>query len=378
MTPAELKAKLTTEQITQFVSVGLEAGDYKTDNEGNFIFRTRCHNAPGEGSYKLYYYPESMMFHCYTECSASFDIYGLISKVCDCDFYQAFLTLQRYFGYDIFNGFEEKVVTLTPDWDILQRLDNDKTRVESEKLPAIQENILELFGGPAVPYEWLKEGITAQAMLKFGIRVDTGNWKIIIPHRDIDGRLIGIRGRSFDEIDLENGRKYMPICVEGHVYKHPLGHNLYGLFENKETIRRLKKVVVFEAEKSVLLCEGYYPGNNYSVACCGSSLSTEQIDLLLGLGVEKITLAFDRENDLDRNSVLTKSYESKLLKIIQPFAKYMDTNVVFDYNGLVGYKDSPADRGKETLERLLSQKIRINPITVSARVRKGSVLFETR
>lgn len=378
MTPAELKSQLTTEQIIQFVSVGLEAGDYKIDNEGNPIFRTRCHNAPGEGNYKLYYYPESKMFHCYTECSASFDIYGLICKVHNCDFYKAFLTLRQYFGYDIYRGFGEQAVTLTPDWDILQRLDNDKTRTSVEQLPVIQENILELFGSPAVPREWLKEGITAEAMTKFGIRVDTGNWKIIIPHRDINGHLVGIRGRSFDETDLENGRKYMPVCIEGQVYKHPLGHNLYGLFENQDTIRRLKKVVVFEAEKSVLLCEGYYPGNNYSVACCGSSLSSEQIDLLLGLGVEKITLAFDRENDLDKDSQLTKIYETKLLKIIQPFAKFMDANVVFDYNGLVGYKDSPADRGKETLEKLLKQKIHINPISISARLKKGSVFYEAR
>ena len=56
----------------------------------------------------------------------------------------------------------------------------------------------------------------------------------------------------------------------------------------------------------------------------------------------------------------------------------MDANVVFDYNGLVGYKDSPADRGKETFEKLLKQKIHINPISISARLKKGSVFYETR
>ena len=60
--------------------------------------------------------------------------------------------------------------------------------------------------------------------------------KIIIPHFDVNGRLVGIRGRALDEWEIENIGKYMPVQVEGVWYSHPLSFNLYGLFQNRKNI----------------------------------------------------------------------------------------------------------------------------------------------
>ena len=95
---------------------------------------------------------------------------------------------------------------------------------------------------------------------------------------------------------------------------------------------------------------------------CGSALSQTQINLLLGLGVEEIILAFDKENDNDPASEQTLKYESKLLRLVQPYASLFDMYVVFDYDNLLELKDSPIDKGKEIFEQLLSKKIYISSI----------------
>ena len=44
------------------------------------IFPTCCHNLTG-GSPKLYYYKNTHLFKCFTDCAASFDIFDLIIKM---------------------------------------------------------------------------------------------------------------------------------------------------------------------------------------------------------------------------------------------------------------------------------------------------------
>ena len=49
-------------------------------------------------------------------------------------------------------------------------------------------------------------------------------------------------------------------------------------------------------EKSCLLYKTYFGlDNDISVACCGSSLSAYQIQLLIEAGAEEIIVAFDRQ-----------------------------------------------------------------------------------
>ena len=53
-------------------------GDPQIMNFG-FISATICHNPPGEGSHKLYWYKNTSLFHCYTGCDEpNFDIFELI------------------------------------------------------------------------------------------------------------------------------------------------------------------------------------------------------------------------------------------------------------------------------------------------------------
>ena len=70
MDTSKVKQMLSTEDIICLVTEGLGSNGNLWDASGAPIFQTVCHNSPGYGSYKLYYYPDSQMFYCYTECGS--------------------------------------------------------------------------------------------------------------------------------------------------------------------------------------------------------------------------------------------------------------------------------------------------------------------
>ena len=140
-----------------------------------------------------------------------------------------------------------------------------------------------------------------------------------------------------------------------------MGKNLYGIHKTKEAIKKYKKVVIGESEKFVLQMETYYKENNISVAICGSTFSKFQAKMLLDLGVEEFIFALDKEYETieDESIYLKKIY--KKVKIL------LDNNIkvtlIWDeINGLLGYKDSPTDKGKATYEKLVKNRKDIREI----------------
>lgn len=242
---------------------------------------------------KLYYYDKSHLFHCYTECGESFNIYGLIERrysVLKKDFniYHIYLSLKNKFGFDDTDFFNES--RYIRDKDKYKARRHDKVELQE-----FNEGALDSF----IKYyttEWLNDGISKESMDKFNILYSISQNRIIIPHYDVNGKLIGIRGRALNQEDIETFGKYMPIKLEKIWYTHPLSLNLYGLNKTKEAISNKKQAIVFEAEKSVLLMDGFYDKNNNSVAVCGSNFTNVQLKLLLkNCDINEIVIAFDKE-----------------------------------------------------------------------------------
>ena len=76
----KLLEDLTDEDIINIVC-SLGADRYQEQSDA-IIFPTICHHEAAEdASMKLYYYKENKKFHCYTDCSANFNLYKLIEKV---------------------------------------------------------------------------------------------------------------------------------------------------------------------------------------------------------------------------------------------------------------------------------------------------------
>ena len=74
----EIKDSLSSENIFELlVDFG---GDPEYSSFG-ILCSTICHNPPGEGSRKLYFYDNSHLFRCYTGCDSYFDIFELVIKV---------------------------------------------------------------------------------------------------------------------------------------------------------------------------------------------------------------------------------------------------------------------------------------------------------
>lgn len=359
----KVKEQLTVDDIIRLCCHLQGSEEYYYDNQGNPMFSTSLDHEGGD-SFKLYYFPVTKLFHCFTGTAESYDVFELVSRALGVDFKEAFQYIVKFFK--IKGKYEEEPERqLTDDWDIFQQIeDYEKISHEDFSINPIQPNLLEYFYPLAAPVEWQKDGISSEVMRYYNIRIDAALQKIIIPHHDIEGNLIGIRGRSYDPIDLSEGKKYMPVYIEGDLYRHPLGKNLFGLYQNKETIKRLKKVLICESEKSVMQAASMYGIDNcFVVATCGSSLSQAQIELISQLGVEEVILGYDKEFQGKRGENDEVLYEQKLLKLVQPLTQYFNVYLLMDFEGLLGYKDSPTDRGKDVLEKLMKNKIYVPPIS---------------
>ena len=323
-----------------------QLGAQPIDKEGYFLCKTVCHNEdPEEASQKLYYYKNTHLFYCYTSC-ASMSIFQFLrhyyeTRNIEYDWYQDILQV-------ILNCSVQNLEGTTT----YKALRNDYTaRKVRKELPAYPEGILDTFV-KFYPVEWIEDHITPKVMDKFNIKFSITQNKIIIPHYDINNRLVGIRGRALNPYDIETFGKYMPVQIEGKWYSHPLSLNLYGLNKNWENIKRDGICFIVESEKSVMQAESFEM-KNYTVASCGSNLNKYQIDLLMRYCAPRyIVICYDNEELHGEHA-----YFDKLWKICKKYSNYCNMSFVYDRQGILGKKDSPTDRGEQNFIKLLDSRI---------------------
>jgi hypothetical protein len=119
----------------------------------------------------------------------------------------------------------------------------------------------------------------------------------------------------------------------------------------------MKKAIIFEGEKSCLLYQSYFGlENDISVACCGSSVSAYQIQLLLDAGAEEIVIAFDRQFQ-DIGDEEFKHLKTNLVRLRSKYKNFATISFVFDKNKITGYKDSPIDCGPQVFLQLFKERI---------------------
>ena len=304
------------------------------------------------------------MFRCYTGCDSAFDIFELYIKVCkiqkniDYTLGHALYYIANYFGFsesgDDRDNYELK------DWEVLkqyERIQEFNFSANEIKLKEYDTTILDNMNYLVKIGPWLEEGITQEAINNNRIGYYLGGDQITIPHYDKEGRFIGLRGRTMCKDEAQMYGKYRPISINGILYTHPLGMNLYNFNNSKENIKRMKKVFIFESEKSCLLYQSYFGiENDISVACCGSSISAYQIQLLLDCGVEEIIIAFDRQfQEIGDNEF--KLLKSKLIRLRERYKNFVTVSFIFDKEKITGYKASPIDEGPKKFMYLFKKRI---------------------
>lgn len=347
-----LRQKMTVDDVKKVMNSLGAKEPIENLAKGEIYFQTICHNKHG-GKHKLYYYIESNQFHCYTDCSCNYDIYDLIVKAKEYSFSDAVHWLAEElgmtFGFGSYLGTKQDEIE---DWKWLRHI--KKRNIQPPELEIYPPHLLDVF----CPYHhqsWLDEGISHEAMNKFQIKWYDRHERITIPHRDVKGNLIGLRGRATREWEIEAGKKYMPLTIEGKLYRHSTGANLYGLYENAEAIRRLKKIILFEGEKSVLKTDTFYGKDNVSTAVCGSQLSIFQIQQIINSGAEEAVIAFDRQY-IERGTKEYKDWAQKVRKTALRLTPYVRVSVLFDDWDILQPKDSPVDEGQDMFEKLMKLK----------------------
>ena len=361
----KIREALSTSDI--FKLVDFLGGEPVYTNFG-FVAQTICHNNPGEGSEKLYFYENTGLMNCYTGCGAM-DIFDFVSKIQyreldkEITFYESMDYIARFFNLEGVEGDRSRFgipikddLQMLADYQVLTR-EKEDLKIEYK---IYESAILDRLSF-VPPSSWIKEGIGIDSMKRYGIKYYGTEHKVVIPHYNIKNDLIGIRGRALVQKDIEMFGKYMPIRINNVMYSHPLSQNLYGMNNNIDAINSLGKIIIFEGEKSVLHYESMFgEGNNISVATCGSSLSLIQQELIKKFcDIDEVIIAYDKEFEEVGDENFKKNVAT-LQRLAARMNNFVKVSVMFDKDKekpKLKYKDAPIDQGKEVFEYLYNNRI---------------------
>ena len=365
----EIKNNLTIDQIEDFV---MELGAEPRRYGNSLICKTICHC--GE-SHKLYYYDNTKLFKCYTDCGGeAFDLFDLIvrnkkssnKKIVingqerEWTLPDAIRVVASYFHFSIDN--EDNVEEVDVGFDLWKHLKKKQDIINYQPPDTVVElekydpKVLQRFPQPRI-LPWEKEGITYDVMKQFNIRYDPLNGDIIIPHYDINNNLVGIRARTLIQEKAQAGIKYMPAKINKKMYNHPLSFNIYNLNHSFENIKRSQIAIIGEGEKFCLMFSSYFGyENDISVAVCGSNLIQYQAQLLKKVGAKELVIAFDKQFK-EIGDEEWKIWTKKLLMIHNKYSKFIKISYMFDRSGtLLDYKDSPIDKGKDIFMKMFKER----------------------
>jgi len=365
-----IRENITQEQIIELLT---EFGGEPEVKNNAIVCKTICHNHRGEGSNKLYFYFNSRLCHCYTGCAEpTFDIFELTRKVMsreqpkqredpEWSLPEAISYIANKFGFspektkEEFSNEAENDLKLFEKYDRIRDINVNNQQVE---LKEYDGSFLKFLPHPRIGI-WEDEGITEDVMKEAKICFDPKNNGIVIPHFDINNRLIGVRERNLIEENIEKYGKYRPAYINNKMYNHPLSYALYNLNNSKDNIKKLSKAIVFESEKSCLKYRSYFgKENDISCGICGSNLISYQVWLLISQGAKEIIIALDHDFT-DIQSEVAQRQIKNLKNIHKKYGKFITISFMFDRTGLLDYKSSPIDHGPDIFCKLFKERINI-------------------
>lgn len=367
----ELKNYITDDHIFQLLE---EFGGEPRREKNMIISKTICHNHCGYGSHKLYYYLNSQLFKCYTECNEdAFDIFELVKKILNREYPKEDRKNGEWTFPEVIEYVSQKInfskaTSFGINFDLrennldsllIERYDKIKNlhlKNEEVVLEEYNDDILKNLPRPCI-LPWIKEDISEEVMNYYEICYNPKSCGIVIPHRDINGRLVGIRERTLLKENIDLYGKYRPAFIKNTLYNHPLSYNLYGLYQNKKNIAQMKKVFIFESEKSVLKYGSLFgQENNLSVAVTGSNLLKYQFYLLELFQIEEAIICFDKQYKKIGDDEYNR-WVKKLRSISNKYNQYCQISFLFDTEDILGYKDAPIDKGKEPFLYLFNNRL---------------------
>ncbi|MGL6174846.1 MAG: hypothetical protein ACRC1P_09615 [Cellulosilyticaceae bacterium] len=214
--------------------------------------------------------------------------------------------------------------------DLFRKAKRNKKSQRQSKV-YLEENILNKYE-KFTHMDMVSDGLFPSTCEEFEVGYDLVSERITFPHRDWQsGRILAIIGRTtikaFKELNIA---KYFTIAGIGYAKTN----NLYGLCKNREEIAKQRKIILVEAEKSVMkLWQG---GIRYAVSLGCHEVSKIQIAILMMLGLDEITVSFDADVPME--------HINKVCRELKGAAKVVSYIYVGDIK-IYQPKESPADKG---------------------------------
>lgn len=222
--------------------------------------------------------------------------------------------------------------------DVFKRVLGKRMTINVEDIHVLDDKLINDYI-PMLHIDWVREGITERTRKKFGLAYSYKYKRVIIPMRYwLTGELLGFNQRTtVENYDEFNIKKYFITPT------YPKLLNLYGLYENYDSIQKAGYVIVYEAEKSVLKRDSLNDATG--VALSGHTLSDEQVRILLGLNVE-IVIALDKDIS-----------EEEVWHMCEKFWRCRKVSYIKDKWDILSAKDSPADASNKNFQFLFDNRI---------------------
>ena len=219
-----------------------------------------------------------------------------------------------------------------------RQLRSNKRAVNVDDIHILDDKLLDDFV-PMLHIDWFHEGIMPWTRKKFGLAYSYKHKRVVIPMRYWStGELLGFNQRTTVENYEEFGIKKYFITPT-----YPKALNLYGLYENYDSIQKAGYVVIAESEKSVLKRDSL--GDGTVVALSGKSISDEQVRILIGLNVE-IVIGLDKDVDIN-----------EVRHMCEKFKNVRKISYIHDFMGILGDKDAPMDANNKDYQFLFESRI---------------------
>lgn len=331
-------------ELTQYIidnnkieDVLVAIGCFKIKKYNN-EYRCGCDKYPTPTSIRI---KDTLKVKVFSSNSYFGNIFTLIMDLKEVDFYNSTKIVHDILGIPYQYKRKEVKEVKTDILDIFKKIKVSNKSNCKQDIEIHNECIYDEF--VQMPYiGWVREGITPNTQYEFGIGYSRKTNRVILPHRYWCGdknSYVGVIGRTLNKhYELLDIAKYFPLV------SFPKSMNIYGLNENYEHIQKAGYVNVFEAEKSVLKRHSLL--DKTGCALGSHDMSSEQAKILISLDVDII---IQMDSDIS---------EQHVWGLCENFYHIRNVYYVYDKFGLLGNKESPADKHNKVYNALWNRKIK--------------------
>lgn len=325
-------------QIEDYVSQYID-GEY--EERGGELWCISPFN-PSERTPSFSIRTEDQIFYCFSTHVGG-NIVDFAMKYHGVTLARAINMLKEYAGIKDEDG-HEQVVTRLAATKVCKKYRKRKRHGNPASSKTLPEDYLDRYELNVAKLSlWADEGISWEAMQRFGVRYDRFDDRIVYPVRSYAGEIVSICGRTCDPDFKSKGlRKYT-------YYQSIQGiDTLYGYSDNQEEIFSKGEMIVFEGAKSVM--KAYDWGFCNCVAALTSHLNDNQLMFLIQLGNLygiRMVFAFDADVDIRKDENIMR------------LSRYAKVEWVCNRQNLLPAKDSPVDQGRAVFEKLYAERMRL-------------------